>query len=257
MRFQDASRRGPLIASEVAAGSPGVQAMCGLSVIVLGILAVCGVYTGPLTLVALLVAGASIVLTGSTLTGTMVGFMRDAPAASTTADSADASDSTDDRNDPPVRTVIENRDSACGSFYARSFNRRPIAARSSAMPAPLCEEVASISGKAAGRRASPSATAARRSLSSAALMRSHLGQHDLITDGRLIQCSENILVGRHQAVARVDQQINPRERRPAAQEIVNEFGPRADLALRRRREAIARHIDQHERPGSSAAGERR
>lgn len=84
MRFQARPVVVRFIASEVAAGSAGVQAMCGLSVIVLGILAVCGVFTGPLTLVALLVAGASILLTGSTLTGTMVGFMRDAPAASTT-----------------------------------------------------------------------------------------------------------------------------------------------------------------------------
>ena len=65
------------IASEVAAGSAGVQAMAGLAVIVLGILAVCGVFTGPLTLIALLVAGAAILLTGSTLSGTMMGFMRD------------------------------------------------------------------------------------------------------------------------------------------------------------------------------------
>ncbi len=65
-----------VIASEVAAGSSGLQAMAGLAVIVLGILAICGVYTAPLTLVALLVAGAAIVLTGSTLSGTMIGFMR-------------------------------------------------------------------------------------------------------------------------------------------------------------------------------------
>lgn len=70
-----------VIASEIAAGSSGLQAMAGLAVIVLGILAVCGVYTAPLTLVALLVAGAAIVLTGSTLSGTMIGFMR---AATTT-----------------------------------------------------------------------------------------------------------------------------------------------------------------------------
>ncbi|HEY6621075.1 MAG TPA: hypothetical protein VIY68_16125, partial [Steroidobacteraceae bacterium] len=43
------------------------------------ILAVCGAVTGPLTLVALLVAGTSILMTGSTLTGAMVGFMRESP----------------------------------------------------------------------------------------------------------------------------------------------------------------------------------
>jgi hypothetical protein len=83
MRFQGRPPMVRFIASEVAAGSAGVQAMAGLAVIVLGILAVCGVFTGPLTLVALLVAGASILLTGSTLTGTMVGFMRASPAATT------------------------------------------------------------------------------------------------------------------------------------------------------------------------------
>lgn len=77
MRFQARTAMVRFIASEVAAGSAGMQAMAGLAVIVLGILAVCGIYTGPLTLIALLVAGAAILLTGSTLTGTMVGFMRD------------------------------------------------------------------------------------------------------------------------------------------------------------------------------------
>ena len=76
LRFQTRAPMLRFIASEVAAGSVGVQAMAGLTVIVLGILAVCGIFTGPLTLIALLVAGASILLTGSTLSGTMVGFMR-------------------------------------------------------------------------------------------------------------------------------------------------------------------------------------
>jgi hypothetical protein len=73
-----------LIASEVAAGSAGLQAMAGLAVIVLGVLAVCGIYTVPLTLTALLVSGASIVMTGSALSGTMVGFMRSTPMTATT-----------------------------------------------------------------------------------------------------------------------------------------------------------------------------
>ncbi len=64
------------IASEVAAGSAVMQGAGGLAVIVLGILAVCGIFTVPLTLIGLLVAGAAILLTGSTLSGTMVGFMR-------------------------------------------------------------------------------------------------------------------------------------------------------------------------------------
>jgi hypothetical protein len=73
-----------LIASEVAAGSAGLQAMAGLAVIVLGVLAVCGIYTVPLTLTALLVSGASIVMTGSALSGTMVGFMRSTAMTATT-----------------------------------------------------------------------------------------------------------------------------------------------------------------------------
>jgi hypothetical protein len=85
MRFQTRAPMLRVIASEVAAGSVGVQAMAGLTVIVLGILAVCGIYTAPLTLIALLVAGASILLTGSTLSGTMVGFMRATAATSSPA----------------------------------------------------------------------------------------------------------------------------------------------------------------------------
>jgi hypothetical protein len=65
-----------IMASEVAAGSSGLQAMAGLAVIVLGILAVAGLFTQNLTLIAFLVAGAAIVLTGSSLSGTMTGFMR-------------------------------------------------------------------------------------------------------------------------------------------------------------------------------------
>jgi hypothetical protein len=76
MRFQTHSPMVRLMASEVAAGSAGLQAMAGLAVIVLGLLAVCGIYTVPLTLIALLVAGVSILLTGTTLSGTMIGFMR-------------------------------------------------------------------------------------------------------------------------------------------------------------------------------------
>lgn len=82
-RFQSRSPMARFIASEVAAGSAGVQAIAGLAVIVLGILALRGIYTGELTLIALLVAGASSLLTGSTLSGTMVGLMRStAPATS-------------------------------------------------------------------------------------------------------------------------------------------------------------------------------
>jgi hypothetical protein len=80
-RFQARSPMLRVMASEVAAGSAGLQAMAGLAVIVLGILAVAGVFSANLTLIAFLVAGAAIVLTGSTLSGTMMGFMRPSGAA--------------------------------------------------------------------------------------------------------------------------------------------------------------------------------
>jgi hypothetical protein len=60
MRFQTHSPMFRVVASEVAGGSAGLQAMAGLAVIVLGLLAVCGIYTVPLTLIALLISGASI-----------------------------------------------------------------------------------------------------------------------------------------------------------------------------------------------------
>lgn len=75
-RFQARNPILRVMASEVAAGSAGLQAMAGLAVIVFGILAIAGVFTATLTLIAFLVAGAAIVLTGSTLSGTMMGFMR-------------------------------------------------------------------------------------------------------------------------------------------------------------------------------------
>jgi hypothetical protein len=81
MRFQSRSPMARVVASEIAAGSSGLQAMTGLAVIVLGILAVAGVFTQPLTLIALLAAGAALVMTGSTLSGTLIGFMRSASMA--------------------------------------------------------------------------------------------------------------------------------------------------------------------------------
>lgn len=75
-RFEARSTMLQRVTSEIAAGSSGVQAMAGLAIIVLGILAVAGIYTEVLALVALLVAGAAVVMTGSTLSGTMIGFMR-------------------------------------------------------------------------------------------------------------------------------------------------------------------------------------
>jgi hypothetical protein len=67
-----------ILATEMASGSAGMQALAGLAAIVLGILAIAG--TGAddmiLILVALLALGATLVLTGSSLSGTVMSFMR-------------------------------------------------------------------------------------------------------------------------------------------------------------------------------------
>jgi hypothetical protein len=82
-QMQSMMRRGALgqsgselIAGQMAAGSGGLQMLSGISAIVLGILAVCGVYRVELTLVALLVLGLSIMMTGGSLSGMVLSFMR-------------------------------------------------------------------------------------------------------------------------------------------------------------------------------------
>lgn len=65
-----------LLAGEMASGSAGVQMLAGLAAVVLGILAVVGVNPTILLLAALIVLGATVILTGSALSGLVVGFMR-------------------------------------------------------------------------------------------------------------------------------------------------------------------------------------
>ena len=66
-----------MLASEMASGSAGIQALAGLAAIVLGILALAGTPADlTLNLVALLALGSTIVLTGSTLSATVLSFMR-------------------------------------------------------------------------------------------------------------------------------------------------------------------------------------
>ncbi len=66
-----------MVASEMASGSAGMQALAGLAAIVLGILAITGAGNDViLNLVALLALGATLVLTGSALSATVMGFMR-------------------------------------------------------------------------------------------------------------------------------------------------------------------------------------
>jgi hypothetical protein len=63
------------LAGEMASGSAALQCLAGLAAIVLGILAVTGTNPNVLTLVGLLVLGATVLLTGSTLSGAVMGFM--------------------------------------------------------------------------------------------------------------------------------------------------------------------------------------
>jgi hypothetical protein len=86
-RFQTGSSMLRVVASEVATGSSSLQGMAGLAVIVLGVLAVAGISSLDLALIALIVAGCAIVLTGSTLSGTMIGFMRSSSATTTASPS--------------------------------------------------------------------------------------------------------------------------------------------------------------------------
>jgi len=66
-----------ILANDMAAGSAGIQALAGLAAIVLGILAVAGHQADlTLNLAALLVLGATVVLTGGSLSATVLSLMR-------------------------------------------------------------------------------------------------------------------------------------------------------------------------------------
>ncbi len=70
-----------MIAGEMASGSAGVQLLAGMTAVVLGILAVCGVNASVLMLSALIVLGGSVVLSGGTLSGMVLSFMHPARGA--------------------------------------------------------------------------------------------------------------------------------------------------------------------------------
>jgi len=72
---------GELLAGEMASGSAAVQLLAGLTAVVLGILAVTGARADILTLSAMIVLGATVVLSGSALSGMVLGFMRPARAS--------------------------------------------------------------------------------------------------------------------------------------------------------------------------------
>jgi hypothetical protein len=73
---QDTRYGSEILAGEMASGSAAIQALAGLTAVILGILAVVGTNPGVLTMTALLVLGATIVLTGSTLSGAALSLMR-------------------------------------------------------------------------------------------------------------------------------------------------------------------------------------
>jgi hypothetical protein len=69
---------GEILAGEMASSSAALQCLAGLAAIVLGILAVTGTNPNVLMLVGLLVLGATVLLTGSTLSGAVMSFMEPA-----------------------------------------------------------------------------------------------------------------------------------------------------------------------------------
>jgi hypothetical protein len=73
---QSSASGGEILANEMAFGSAGMQALAGLAATVLGILAIAGSNTVVLALVALLALGGTLILTGSTLSATVLSFMR-------------------------------------------------------------------------------------------------------------------------------------------------------------------------------------
>lgn len=72
-----------VLASQMASGSAGIQAIAGIAAVVLGILALAGtgVDSVVLILVGLLIVGITIVLSGSAWSGTVMSFMRETPEA--------------------------------------------------------------------------------------------------------------------------------------------------------------------------------
>jgi hypothetical protein len=65
-----------MLANEMVFGTAGMQTLAGLTAIVLGILALAGNNAETLSLVALLALGGTLILTGSTLSATVLSFMR-------------------------------------------------------------------------------------------------------------------------------------------------------------------------------------
>jgi hypothetical protein len=72
---------GDLAASDMMSGAAGAQALSGIAAIVLGILAVAGTASNSLSLVALLVLGAGILMTGNGMNNAMISMFHGPSAA--------------------------------------------------------------------------------------------------------------------------------------------------------------------------------
>jgi hypothetical protein len=70
-----------ILAGQMASGSAAIQCLSGIAAIVLGIVAVTGIKPEILTLVGLLVLGATVLLTGTTLSGSAMSFMEPVSSA--------------------------------------------------------------------------------------------------------------------------------------------------------------------------------
>ena len=88
-------------------------------------------------------------------------------------------------------------------------------ARSSSMPRPFSDDVTMTCGNAAGCLPSFAAVSVSDRGQLVRLDLVGLGQHGLIGDGGLVEDVGDLQVGRLQAVARIDQQEDARQRRAA------------------------------------------
>jgi hypothetical protein len=248
-RFQTRSPMLRVMGSEVAAGSSGLQAMAGLAVIVLGILAIAGIFTGPLTLIAFLVAGAALVLTGSTLSATMTGFMR--PTAT-----ARRGLLRNDRNCKSARlgcgavraTPFIFRWSASFSRYQRTaFLDEPRDGGAQAFDPCAgvgggCDQIGKCRRSFCNCGFDGIAASSESGLADLVAFR----QHDLVADGGLAQYVKHGFVAGFQSVARVDQHINAGQVHSRLQVAPDQPRPPGALFLARGGVAIARHVDQCE-----------
>ena len=100
-----------------------------------------------------------------------------------------------------------------------------MAARNSGMPAPVREDVTSTSGNAAGCFASAAVVSAMRCSQFGGFHLIGLGQHDLVAHRRFVERLQHVEIDVLEAVAAVDQHIDPRQIGAALQEFVDQRGP--------------------------------